>query len=382
MKMEQPGMPLTAGADAASELALAPAGTILDTSPALRQTILVVDDDARNRKVLITLLEAEGYTTRQAADGQQALLSVVESPPDLILLDVMMPGLDGYAVVQRLKKVAGTKAIPVILITALSNRESRLRGLEAGAEEFLTKPVDRIELTVRVRNLLRLKECADLLREHNRLLDQRVQEKTALLRESHLETIVTLSRAAEHKDEETGAHIKRISYYTKELTLALGEGAEFADQMFHASPMHDIGKIGIPDHVLLKKGGFTPLEWGVMKSHTTIGWEILRHGATPYMQLGAAIALSHHERWDGGGYPNNWKGEQIPLAGRIMNLCDQYDALRSKRPYKEALDHATAVKIITEGDGRTSPSHFEPRILQSFTALAQRFEEIFETYKD
>jgi putative two-component system response regulator len=155
-----------------------------------------------------------------------------------------------------------------------------------------------------------------------------------------------------------------------------------ADKMFHASPMHDIGKIGVPDHVLLKKGGFTPLEWAVMKSHTTIGWEIFRHGGTPYTQLGAEIALTHHERWDGSGYPNNWRGEQIPLSGRIMNICDQYDALRSKRPYKEALDHPTVMRIITEGDERTSPAHFEPRVLDSFTRIATRFEEIFESYKD
>jgi putative two-component system response regulator len=294
----------------------------------------------------------------------------------------MMPGLDGYAVVERLKKLAGTRTIPVILVTALSNQEARLRGLKAGAEDFLTKPVDRVELTVRVRNLLRLKQYSDFLREHNRILDQRVQEKTALLRESHLETIVTLSRAAEYKDEETAAHIHRVSYYTRELALALGTGTEFAEQMYYASPMHDIGKIGIPDHVLLKKGSFTPIEWGVMKRHTTIGWEILRHGVTPYTQLGAEIAQSHHERWDGSGYPNNWKGEQIPLSGRIMNICDQYDALRAKRPYKDAVDHARTVEILTKGDERTSPEHFEPHILETFKALAMRFEEIFETYKE
>jgi putative two-component system response regulator len=351
-------------------------------APISTPTILTVDDDARSRKLLTTLLEAEGYATREAGDGVEALRIVAENPPDLVLLDVMMPGMNGYAVVQRLKKVAGTKAVPVILISALSDRESRLRGLEAGAEEFLHKPVDRVELKVRVRNLLRLKAYADFLREHNRILDQRVEEKTALLRESHLENIVTLSRAAEYKDPETGAHIKRISYYTKELALSLGEGTDFADRMFYASPMHDIGKIGIPDHVLLKTGGFTSLEWGVMRSHTTIGWEILRHGATPYTQLGAEIALTHHERWDGSGYPNAWRGEQIPLSGRIMNICDQYDALRSKRPYKEALDHPTVMKIITEGDGRTSPAHFEPRILESFTCIAARFDQIFETNKD
>jgi putative two-component system response regulator len=383
MKMESPWATSTQGAEAPPEHVSVPAP---EQNPAVlpvsQPTILAVDDDPRSRRLIIALLEAEGYATRQAGDGLEALRSVAESPPDLVLLDVMMPGLDGYAVVQRLKKVAGTKAVPVILISALSDRDARLRGLEAGAEEFLTKPVDRTELKVRVRNLLRLKEYADFLSKHNRILDQRVEERTVQLRQSHLETIVTLSRAAEYKDPETGAHIKRISYYTKELVLALGEGTDFADCMFYASPMHDVGKIGIPDHVLLKQGGFTPLEWGVMKSHTTIGWEILRHGGTPYTKLGAEIALTHHERWDGSGYPNGWKGEQIPLSGRAMNICDQYDALRSKRPYKEALDHATAMKIITEGDERTSPAHFDPRILESFKHIAARFDEIFETFRD
>jgi putative two-component system response regulator len=372
MKMELPPMGATgdvAGADP----------TLARTAP---PTVLVVDDDARNRKVLAALLAAEGYATREADGGQQAIASVADNAPDLVLLDVMMPDVDGYAVVEQLKRAAGTRTIPVILVSALSDREARLHGLQAGAEDFLTKPVDRVELTVRVRNLLRLKECADLLREHNRLLDRRVQERTAQLRDSHLETILTLARAAEYKDDETGAHIKRVSHYTKELALALGTGAEFAERMFYASPMHDVGKIGVPDHVLLKKGGFTALEWGVMKSHAMIGWEILCHGGSPYTQLGAEIALSHHERWDGSGYPNGWKGERIPLAGRIMNICDQYDALRSKRPYKDAFDHATAMRILTTGDGRTSPAHFEPRILQTFTSLAARFEEIFETYRD
>jgi len=381
MKMEPP--PILSKPDDAMCVAQRPVeGIEQEPLSGPKPTILAVDDDTRSRKLVTALLEAEGYATREASDGAEALRSVAMSPPDLVLLDVMMPAMDGYEVVRRLKNVAGTKPVPVILISALSDRESRVRGLQAGAEEFLTKPIDRVELKVRVRNLLRLKEYADFLREHNRVLDQRVEEKTALLRASHLETIVTLSRAAEHKDPETGAHIKRISYYTKELTLALSEGAEFADQMFHASPMHDIGKIGIPDHVLLKKGGFTSIEWAVMKSHTTIGWEILRHGGTPYTRLGAEIALTHHERWDGSGYPNALRGESIPLCGRIMNICDQYDALRSKRPYKEGLDHETTMKIITEGDGRTWPRHFEPRILDSFVRIAPRFEEIFEAYKD
>ena len=347
-----------------------------------RPCVLVVDDEPNNRRLMAAYLEVEGYEIREASGGGQALTSIVEKRPDLILLDVMMPDMDGYTIVSKLKELVGTKAIPVVLVTALTGREARLRGLEAGAEEFLTKPIDRIELTVRVRNLLRLKRITDELSQQKALLEDRVLERTQQLRESHLQTIVTLSRAAEFKDPETGAHITRISHYTKELALHMGEGAEFADAMFHASPMHDVGKIGIPDHVLLKTSGLSSMEWGVMRAHTKIGWEILRSGDTRYMQLGAEIALSHHERWNGGGYPNAWAREQIPMSARLVNICDQYDALRSRRPYKEALDHATVVDIITKGDERTSPEHFDPRVLAAFVEMAGRFEEIFASFAD
>ena len=344
--------------------------------------ILVVDDEERNRRLLVAMLEAEGYTALEAADGPQALELARESPPDLVLLDIMMPGMDGYEVAQQLKADAATTAIPVVMVTALDDRESRLRGLEAGAEEFVTKPVDRNELRVRVKNLLRLKEFGDFLADHNRILEAQVKERTRQLTSSYRETIATMARAASYKDEETGAHVARISFYTVELAQALGLDAQFRDTVHYASPMHDVGKIAIPDAILGKPGKFEAHEWEIMKTHAGLGAKLLRGTDSPYLVMGAEIAQAHHERWDGGGYPLGLAGEAIPLAARIMNICDQYDALRSKRPYKPALTHDKALEIITVGDGRTQPSHFDPAVLEAFKSCVGRFRDIFEAHSE
>ncbi len=198
------------------------------------------------------------------------------------------------------------------------------------------------------------------------------------LEHSFVESIYTLMRAAEYRDDETGAHVKRICYYTKLLAEKLGQSDEFCDLIFYASAMHDIGKIGTPDHILLKPGGFTSEEWEVMKTHAAVGAQIMSGNSSPYLQMGEQIALAHHERWDGSGYPFGLKGEAIPLPARIMQLADIYDALRSKRPYKEAFDHAQTIEIITKGDGRTEPSHFDPAVLAAFMSCADSMNEIFE----
>lgn len=348
------------------------------TSPAA--TILVVDDEIKNCKLLEALLRPEGYLTLSAANGEEALASIAEHAPDLILLDIMMPGMDGYQVASTLKADPATANIPIIMVTALDDAKARLAGLNAGAEDFLTKPVDRAELWLRVRNLLRLKALSDLLQDHSLLLEQQVSERTADLKQSYMETILTMTRAAEYKDEDTGAHVQRISYYSRDLARMLDLDEAFVDEIFLASPMHDVGKIGISDHILLKPGGFLPDEWEIMKTHAEIGAKILGTSKSPHLIMGAVIALNHHERWDGGGYPNGKRGEDIPLAARIMNICDIYDALRSKRPYKLAFDHLKAMDIITRGDGRTQPEHFDPAILAVFEKNHEAFREIFETY--
>lgn len=343
-------------------------------------TILIVDDEPKNIRLLEALLGLEDYLTRSAASGEEALASIKEQAPDLILLDIMMPGMTGYEVASALKADPATANIPIIMVTALTDRDARLTGLNAGAEEFLTKPVDRAELWVRVRNLLRIKEYGDFLANHNQILNEQVRERTAQLEEAYRETVFTLVRAAEHKDEETGHHVRRISHYCQILAETMDLPEDFSTAIFHASPMHDIGKIGIPDHILLKPGGFTPDEWEVMKTHCALGASILASGSSPYSRMGAEIALSHHERWDGSGYPAGLKGEAIPLAARIMQICDVYDALRSLRPYKLPIDHERTVEIITQGDGRTQPTHFDPAVLAAFAKHADRFAAIYDHY--
>jgi putative two-component system response regulator len=340
-------------------------------------TVLLVDDEPSNLRLLQDLLKAEGYATLQAESGAAALKIAEKQLPDIILLTIMMPEMDGFEVTQKLKASPATRDIPIIIFTALGDGESRNKALELGADEFLTKPVDRNELIIRVKHLLRLKEYSDFLVDHNQQLEQQVLARTAALVDSYHEAIIIMTSAAEHKDENTGMHVTRISYFCRALAEHLGLDAEYVDCIFYASPMHDIGKIGVPDHILLKPGSFLPEEWEVMKTHAALGAKILEDGTSPYLQMGAEIALNHHERWDGGGYPNGKQGEDIPLAARLMNICDQYDALRSKRPYKPPFDHDKTMKIITEGDGRTMPDHFDPMVLTSFKECAEMFQKIY-----
>ena len=344
--------------------------------------ILVVDDDESIRALLKRQMEHDGYSVATAEDGRHAIAAGAALLPDVVLLDALMPELDGFQVAEALKAAEATRTIPIIMVTALDDHPSRLRALKAGVQEFLTKPVDRNEVSLRVGNMLVLKAYSDFLANQNRLLEVQVEERSRQIVEGYRETIATLTRAASYKDEETGAHVRRISFYAQELATAMGMNAEFCETIHYASPMHDIGKIAIPDSILLKTGPLSAQEWTVMKSHTTVGAQLIGSGSSPYLQMGAEIALHHHERWDGGGYPAGLKGQLIPFSARIMNICDQYDALRSVRSYKRALSHGTAMEIITIGDGRTMPSHFDPDVLEAFKKCAKRFEEIFETIAD
>lgn len=356
--------------------------------------ILIVDDEEQNIRLMSSLLEAMEYKTEAASNGEEAIKKIRECKPDLVLLDIMMPGMDGFEVCTKIKESPDIQHIPVVMVTALADRNSKLKGLDVGANDFLTKPIDRSELMLRVKNLLKIKEFEDFMIQHNQMLEIEVEKRTHELRgamneiekshkatkDSYVETIYRLTLAAEYKDEDTAVHIKRISHYCRVIALKLGAGHDFIDTIFYASPMHDIGKIGIPDSILLKPGKLSDDEFGVMKKHTTIGAKILKESNSHYLSSAEDIALSHHERWDGRGYPHGLKKEEIPLMGRIMNLVDQYDALRSKRPYKSALSHEKTCEILIKGDGRTMPGHFDPGVLESFASAEAEFNDIFENH--
>ncbi len=340
--------------------------------------ILIADDQLFHIMVLEELCRDLGYETVKARNGREVVEFARTEHPDCILMDVVMPEMDGLEATAHLKNDKDTAHIPVIIITGLDSRKDRLAGIAIGADDFLTKPIDNEELSLRLRNNLRNKEFHDFLAEHKQLLEKQVAERTLLLREGYIDTIHRLVLASEFKDEYTGAHISRISYYSREIAEACNLGSEFAESIFYASPMHDVGKVAIPDAIQQKPGPLNASEWQIMKTHTTIGAEILEGSNSPYLQMAVDIARYHHERWDGKGYPNGLKGEEIPLTARIMNICDQYDALRSERPYKQAFSHEKSCTIILQGSDRTSPEHFDPEVLEVFRKCRGRFAEIYE----
>ena len=352
---------------------------MINSADILRAKVLIVDDQKANITLLERILHGAGYESiTSTMDPTEACGLHRKNRYDLILLDLLMSGMDGFRVMEGMKEIEPGDYLPVLVITA--QPDHKLRALQAGAKDFISMPFEQAEVLARVHNMLEVRLLNRELHNYNEVLEQRVRERTSELQESYLETICTLTRAAEYKDEGTGAHVQRISYYCRELARVLGLDQMFIDQIFFASPMHDIGKIGIPDYILLKPGEFTPDEWDIMQEHAMMGANILGNSKSPYLRMGAEIALNHHERWDGGGYPNGKRGEAIPLSARIMHICDVYDAFRSKRPYKPAFDHPKTMDIITRGDSRTQPDHFDPVVFAAFNQNHQTFRDIFEAY--
>ncbi|MEI6205971.1 MAG: two-component system response regulator [Desulfuromonadales bacterium] len=333
-------------------------------------TILVVDDVPENISVLSGILRGE-YRVIFATQGVDALQIVRQQQVDLILLDVMMPEMDGYEVCRRLKNDITTKEIPVIFVTTLSEARDEAFGLELGAVDFLHKPCH--EAIVRLRVQMHLERY-----NQNRTLERLVRERTFDLEDTRVEIVRRLGRAAEYRDNETGMHVIRISHTARLLALAAGISENQANLLFNAAPMHDIGKIGIPDAVLLKPGKLDAAEWELMKTHPAIGAEIIGEHSSRLLQLARRVALTHHEKWDGSGYPHGLVGEAIPVEGRIVTIVDVFDALKSERPYKRPWPTSEAISYLQDESGRS----FNPDLLRLFLGLIPRVEEILHQYSD
>ena len=331
---------------------------------AVKATVLVVDDMPENIDVLVGTLKQD-YNVKAAINGEMVLKIVRASPPDIILLDIMMPGIDGYEVCRRLKADHTTRHIPIIFITAKIGLDDELKGLELGAVDYITKPISPPIVKARVKTHL-------ALYDQNKELDRKVRIQTKQLHETRLQIIQRLGRAAEYKDNETGLHVIRMSYYARILGLAVGMSEEDADMLMNAAPMHDIGKIGVPDNILKKPGKLDPGEFKIMETHCEIGAKIIGDDDSELLQLAKIVALTHHEKWNGKGYPNRLSGEDIPRVGRIVAIADVFDALTSKRPYKEAWPVDDAISWIQNSAGK----HFDPQLVPIFVNALPEILEV------
>lgn len=350
-------------------------------------SILVVDDDGYVLDSVSTLLEMSGLNVIGCRSANEALEKFNAFDIDVVLSDINMPGTTGIQLLEQINKI--NSEIPVILMTAFAEMNMAVNALKKGAYDFIIKPYLPDHLKHSIDKAIKYRQFMQSERNYKIMLEQEVEKKTKELAKAlditklmSRELIYRLTVAAEYKDAYTGAHISRIVFYSKKLAEAMKLSDDFIEQITVASAMHDIGKIGIPDGILLKPGPLSKEEFEIIKTHTTIGEKILSGSTNPFVQMAASISLNHHERWDGTGYPNGLKGEEIPVEGRIVIIADQYDALRSDRPYKSKFSHEKTFKIITEGDGRTNPQHFDPAVLELFIKHSSEFDEIFNTHQD
>jgi len=357
-----------------------------------KQTILVVDDIVENRKMLTTLLTPMGYSIVEAADGEQALQKFEEVQPDLLLLDLNMPKLDGFEVCKRLKSNPETNMVPIIVITGLADDQNHLMALQNGADDFLAKPFNMLFLKARLNSLLAMKRLHDENMTYQESLKKSNIELMETLIATQDITIVALAKLAEFRDPETGEHLERMREYAKTLAVELHKKQKYSeyidqhyiDNIYKSTPLHDIGKVGIPDEVLLKPGKLTAEEFDIMKRHCEIGGDSISSAIRlsgmeqSFLDMGKDIAYYHHEKWNGQGYPKGLAGEAIPLTARITALADVYDALTSKRVYKEAFSHERSRSILLEESGKS----FDPEIVEAFTNTEKEFIAIRNEYGD
>lgn len=345
----------------------------------LNTKILIVDDQKLHVLLLEKILKTAGYINLYSTTDPRQVISIYHNfQPDLILLDLKMPNVDGFQIMQQLKDLKKDRYLPILAISAEKGQEIRLRALEAGATDFLNKPYENVEVLVRIRNMIEIHVLDEQVRSQNKILEVRVAERTKELYDTRLDIVRRLARAAEYRDNDTGMHVIRMSQYCAKLGKAAGLSDAQCDLLLTASPLHDVGKIGIPDSVLLKPGKLTPEEWEIMKTHTFIGGELLAGSTSPLMKMAEMIAASHHEKWDGTGYPKGLKGEDIPLVGRICAICDVFDALTSKRPYKQAWSVEDAVTEIKNQSGK----QFDPHLVECFLKILPEISTINQAHSE
>ncbi len=354
--------------------------------------VLVVDDEDEVRNAMVEFLSQEGYDVYYAKNGIEGLKKVLEIEPDVVLIDYLMPGMDGISLCKAIKNNSETVDIGVILITGVDDLEVRIKGLEAGADDFLNKPFLIPELKARIRSLSKIKKYRDFLKTYQETLEAEVEKKTSDLLKAHLklqkayeeikelslEIIYRLAKAAEYKDKYTGFHIQRISTYCVKIAESLGLSKDQIDLLKYSSPLHDIGKLGIPEKILTKPGTLNKFEREIIKKHTLIGAKILEGSKIKYLKVAEKIALFHHEKWDGSGYPYGLKGTKIPLFARITAIADVFDALTTDRPYRKALSISEALEIIKN----LSRTHFDPELVKVFLKIKNQIVEIKNTFKD